>query len=310
MKNQITIREAVTEQDIAVFWQQLRTYFIRDIFPNPEDEDREYFLSYTEYRAHMQKIHDRPQDRCHYLFFHRNGQDIGFAMPVIFNTEDGKCFIMEYCVYPEFRGSGTGKACAAVLIDWARENGALYAELNYGSNERRFRFWESLGFVENGVDEWGEPLMILPPKDEVPITVEILSDPEDWQLKKLENGFLKEIGEQMLTEEKQEKLQQAIRDGKITFFMAKRGYRAVGMCSVAKCFSTYACSNTGVFDDFYIEPAFRRKGAARKLAQAAQQWCSDNTVSSLTVCCSPCDEGMYRALGFDVRLGSTFAHTE
>ena len=231
-------------------------------------------------------------------------------MPVIFNTEDGKCFIMEYCVYPEFRGSGTGKACAAVLIDWARENGALYAELNYGSNERRFRFWESLGFVENGVDEWGEPLMILPPKDEVPITVEILSDPEDWQLKKLENGFLKEIGEQMLTEEKQEKLQQAIRDGKITFFMAKRGYRAVGMCSVAKCFSTFACSDTGVFDDFYIEPAFRRKGAARKLAQAAQQWCSDNTVSSLTVCCSPYDEGMCRALGFDVRLGSTFAHTE
>ena len=310
MKNQITIREAVMEQDIAVFWQQLRIYFIRDIFPNPEDEDREYFLSDTEYRADMQKIHDRPQDRCHYLFFHRNGQDIGFAMPVIFNTEDGKCFIMEYCVYPEFRGSGTGKACAAVLIDWARENGALYAELNYGSNERRFRFWESLGFVENGVDEWGEPLMILPPKDEVPITVEILSDPEDWQLKKLENGFLKEIGEQMLTEEKQEKLQQAIRDGKITFFMAKRGYRAVGMCSVAKCFSTFACSDTGVFDDFYIEPAFRRKGAARKLAQAAQQWCSDNTVSSLTVCCSPCNEGMYRALGFDVRLGSTFAHTE
>ena len=310
MKNQITIREAVTEQDIAVFWQQLRIYFIRDIFPNPEDEDREYFLSDTEYRADMQKIHDRPQDRCHYLFFHRNGQDIGFAMPVIFNTEDGKCFIMEYCVYPEFRGSGTGKACAAVLIDWARENGALYAELNYGSNERRFRFWESLGFVENGVDEWGEPLMILPPKDEVPITVEILSDPEDWQLKKLENRFLKEIGEQMLTEEKQEKLQQAIRDGKITFFMAKRGYRAVGMCSVAKCFSTFACSDTGVFDDFYIEPAFRRKGAARKLAQAAQQWCSDNTVSSLTVCCSPCDEGMYRALGFDVRLGSTFAYTE
>lgn len=310
MKNQITIREAVMEQDIAVFWQQLRIYFIRDIFPNPEDEDREYFLSDTEYRADMQKIHDRPQDRCHYLFFHRNGQDIGFAMPVIFNTEDGKCFIMEYCVYPEFRGSGTGKACAAVLIDWARENGALYAELSYGSNERRFRFWESLGFVENGVDEWGEPLMILPPKDEVPITVEILSDPEDWQLKKLENGFLKEIGEQMLTEEKQEKLQQAIRDGKITFFMAKRGYRAVGMCSVAKCFSTFACSDTGVFDDFYIEPAFRRKGAARKLAQAAQQWCSDNTVSSLTVCCSPCDEGMYRALGFDVRLGSTFAYTE
>ena len=43
----------------------------------------------------MQKIHDRPQDRCYYLFFQRDGQDIGFAMPVIFTTEDGKCFIME-----------------------------------------------------------------------------------------------------------------------------------------------------------------------------------------------------------------------
>ncbi|MGN0786474.1 MAG: GNAT family N-acetyltransferase [Christensenellales bacterium] len=148
------------------------------------------------------------------MFFHRDGQDIGFAMPVIFTTEDGKCFIMEYCVYPEFRGNGTGKECAGVLLDWARKNGALYAELNCGSNERRLRFWESLGFIKNGADEWGEPLMILPPKDDVPITVEILTDSEDWQLKKLENGFLKEIGEQALTEEKQEQLRQAIRDGK------------------------------------------------------------------------------------------------
>lgn len=306
MKNQITIREALTEEDAAAFWEQLRIYFMRDIFPDPEDGDREYFLSDTEYRAHIQKIHDREQDRCRYLFFHRDGQDIGFAMPVIFTTEDGKCFIMEYCVYPEFRGNGTGKECAGVLLDWARKNGALYAELNCGSNERRLRFWESLGFIKNGADEWGEPLMILPPKDDVPITVEILTDSEDWQLKKLENGFLKEIGEQVLTEEKQEQLGQAIRDGKITFFVAKRGYRTVGMCSVAKCFSTFACSDTGVFDDFYIEPVFRKKGIARKLVKAAQDWCKANGIASLTVCCAPCDEEMYQALGFGVRLGTTF----
>ena len=60
--------------------------------------------------------------------------------------------------------------------------------------------------VENGADEWGEPLMILPPTDDVPITVEVLADPEDWQLTKLENGFLKEIGETPATQEKQEKL--------------------------------------------------------------------------------------------------------
>ena len=306
MENQITIREAVTENDVAVFWEQLHIYHKRDIFPDPGGEDLEYFLS-SEYYDHMMKIHSRPQDRCYYLFFHRDGRDIGFAMPVIFTSEDGKCFIMDYCVYPEFRGNGTGKECARVLLDWAKENGALYAELNHGSNERRRHFWETVGFIENGADEWGEPLMILPPAEDIPITVEVLADPEDWQLKKLENGFLKDIGEEPATEEKQEQLTQAIRDGKITFFVAKRGYRAVGMCSVAKCFSTFACTDTGVFDDFYIEPVFRKKGIARKLALAAQDWCKENGLASLTVTCAPCDEGMYQALGLDVRLGSTFA---
>lgn len=306
MREQITIREAATETDTADFWLQLHTYFKRDIFPNPEDEDREYFLS-AEYHAHIQKLHDRPEDRCHYLFFCRNGQDIGFAMPVLFTTEDGKCFIMEFCVYPEFRGSGTGRECAGQLLDWAGKNGALYGELNYGGNDRRLHFWESMGFVPNGADEWGEPLMLLPPQKEIPITIEILSDPEDWQIKKLENGFLKEIGEQTLTEEQQARLAQAIRDEKITFFTAKRSCRTVGMCSVARCFSTFACSDTGVFDDFYIEPVFRRKGIARRLALTAQEWSRANGIPSLTVCCAPCDEKMYQSLGFDTRLGITSA---
>ena len=310
MENPITIREAVTENDAAAFWEQLHMYFKRDIFPDPNDRNREYFLSDSEYRAHVQKIHDRPEDRCFYLFFHRNGQDIGFAMPVIYTSEDGKCFVMEYCVYPEYRGNGTGKHCAKALLDWAKGNGALYAELNYGGDMRRERFWQSLGFVKNGFDEWGEPLMILPPKDELPFTVEILNDPTDWQLLKLENGFKKEIGEEALTKEHQKQLQQAVKEGKITFFIAKRGYRAVGMCSVAPCYSTFSCSNTGVFEDFYIEPVFRGKGIARKLAQAAQTWCKQNGIASLTVCCAPCDEKMYQALGFDMCLGTTFAHTD
>ena len=307
MENQITIREAVRSTDVAVFWEQLHTYHKRDILPDPDSEDLEYFLG-SEYYDHMIKMHSRPQDRCYFLFFHRDGQDLGFAMPVIYTTEDGKCFIMEYCVYPEFRGNGTGKECARVLLDWAKENGALYAELNHGSNQRRRHFWETVGFVENGADEWGEPLMILPPAEDVPITVEVLADPEDWQLKKLENGFLKEIGESPATEEKQEQIAQAIRDGRITFFVAKRGYRAVGICSVAKCFSTFVCTDTGVFDDFYIEPVFRKKGIARKLALAAQDWCKENGLASLTVTCAPCDEDMYQALGFDTQLGYTFAH--
>ena len=78
--------------------------------------------------------------------------------------------------------------------------------------------------------------------------------------------------------------------------------------SVARCFSTFACTDTGVFDDFYIEPVFRRNGIARMLARAAQDWSKENGLASLTVTCAPCDEGMYQALGFEVRLGSAFAH--
>ena len=307
MNNQITIREALNREDTETFWKELHNCTKRDTFPDPQDEDRDYFLG-EEYQAHIQAVHDRPENRCRYLFFCRDGKEIGFAMPVIFNTEDGKCFIMEFCVYPEFRGNGTGKSCAKVLLDWAKKHGAAYAELNYSSDDRRLRFWQSVGFVQNGADQWGDPLLLLPPKEELPFTVEILSDPEDWQLQKLQNGYRAEIGEQALTEEQQGRLQEAIRQGNITFFLAKRGYRAVGMCSVTRCYSTFCCGDTGVFEDFYTEPAFRKKGVARKLAQAAQAWCEEKGIPSLTVCCAPCDETMYQALGFGLRLGTTFAY--
>lgn len=308
MKNQIIIREAISEADTAAFWEQLHSYHKRDIFPDPEDENLKHFLSDTEYRVQIEHVHNRLQDRCYYLFFERNGQDIGFALPAIFTSEDGKCFILEFCIFPEFRGGGTGRECAAVLLEWAKEHGARYAELNYGGDERRLRFWKRVGFVENGVDEWGEPLMLLPPAETVPFTVEILKDPIDWQLLKLENGFKREIGEESLTKIQQKQLQQAVRVGRTTFFFAKRGYRAVGMCSVAAYYSTFSCSNVGVFEDFYIEPAFRNRGTARKLAEAAQSWCRENDIASLTVCCAACDEAMYQALGFNTSLGTTFAN--
>ena len=307
MEKTITIREAVSEKDIAAFWERLHIYHRRDIFPGSDTDELEYFLG-PEYHDHMMKLCSRPQDLCFFLFFQQNGQDVGFAMPVIYTSEDGKCFIMEYGIYPELRGNGIGRECARALLNWAKDRGARYAELNDGGSARRRHFWKTVGFMENGADEWGNPLMLLPPAEEIPITVEILSDPEDWQLKKLENGFLREIGEAPSTEEKQKQLAWAIQTGKITFFMAKRGYRAVGMCSVAQCFSTYACTDIGMFDDFYIEPAFRKKGIAGKLVQAAQNWCKANSLASLTVTCAPCDEKMYQALGFASHLGKTFSY--
>ena len=109
MQHQITNREAVADADIARFWEQLYRYYARDIFTEAGSGEREHFIG-PEYYEHMMKIRSRPQDRAYFLFFVRDGQEIGFAMPVIYGSEDGKCFLLEFCVYPPFRGGGTGRA--------------------------------------------------------------------------------------------------------------------------------------------------------------------------------------------------------
>lgn len=273
MIENIAIREAVTEEERSLFWERLRAYFCRDIFPDPEDEDRPYFLG-DDYRRTMESLHTRPVHPVHWLVFSRNGQDVGFALAAVFTGEDGKCFILEFCVLPEHRGGGMGTACARTLLNWAREQGAGYAELNCTTPPRQ-RFWGRLGFVANGADEWGVPLMLLPPREHRPITVE--------------------------------RLTQAVREGRITFLVARRDGRAVGMCSVAEIFSTFACGPVGQLEDFYVEPVFRRRGVARQLVQAAQALCRERSIASLTVCCAPCDEAMHRALGFTAPLGRALA---
>lgn len=116
MKNQIIIREAISEADTAAFWEQLHSYHKRDIFPDPEDENLKHFLSDTEYRVQIEHVHNRLQDRCYYLFFERNGQDIGFTLPAIFTSEDGKCFILEFCIFPEF--AAAARAGSVPLCYW------------------------------------------------------------------------------------------------------------------------------------------------------------------------------------------------
>lgn len=81
----------------------------------------------------------------------------------------------------------------------------------------------------------------------------------------------------------------------------------VGMCSVSRVFSTFACADIGVFENLFVEPVFRKQGIARQLASAAQEYCKANLLARLTVTCTPCDEAMYRALGFTEKLDTTFA---
>ena len=305
MENRITVREALPGRDTGRFRTRLLGYRREDIFTLPGDaaslgREEEYF-------SHMLSLRHREDGRSRFLFFERDGEEIGLALAVIYAAEEGKCFLTDFCVFPEHRGGGTGRGCARSFLAFARESGARYFELNCGGDARRLRFWRRLGFVENGVDEWGEPLLLLPPEDELPIAVEALRAEDEWQLLRLENGFRAAVGEGCLDGAGQERLLRAVREGRIAFFLAKRGHRAVGMCSVVLSFSTFGCAQTGVFDDFFVEPAFRGRGAARALARAAQDWCAARGVSSLTACCASCDVGMYNHLGFDACLGTNCA---
>ena len=166
MSEIITVREASSPADMEKFWRELHSYHIRDIFPDPEDENREYFLDDSQYRADIDALCAREHDRCRRLFFQRKGEDIGFALTCIYESEDGKCFLLEFCVFPQHRG-GTGGDCAEAFLKWGRSEGAKYFELN-SNTPQRDRFWRRSGFVTNGADEWGVPLMLLPPEEEMP----------------------------------------------------------------------------------------------------------------------------------------------
>ena len=76
MENRITIREAVTENDVAAFWEQLHAYHKRDIFPDSDDDELEYFLG-SGYHDRMMEIYSRPQDRCfHARALHFRGRQV------------------------------------------------------------------------------------------------------------------------------------------------------------------------------------------------------------------------------------------
>ena len=152
----ITVEEIPAER-IGEFWELHIRYLIDDgIITDAEDVD--YFTG-QEYRGILEEHMFRDTDRQHMVYFRRDGERIGAASYCTYQSEDGKCFLLDFWVFPRFRGNGTGRRCFAALEQYAREDGALYFELN-STKENSIRFWKSLGFAENGTDEYDMPLFI------------------------------------------------------------------------------------------------------------------------------------------------------
>ncbi|AIN93890.1 GNAT family N-acetyltransferase [Treponema putidum] len=149
--------EEIPITDISEFWSLHITYLVDDSIIT-DKEDIDYFTG-EEYRGILESHMIRNTDKQHMVYFLRDGVRIGAASYCIYQSEDGKCFILDFWVFPEYRGNGTGYLCFEALEQYTKSDGSIYYELNC-SKEDSIRFWKSLGFIENGKDEYDMPLMI------------------------------------------------------------------------------------------------------------------------------------------------------
>ena len=149
--------EEIPVERVDEFWQEHIRYLVEDgIIENKEDVA--YFTG-EEYRGLIRAHMLREPDRHHMVYFVRKGERIGAAQYNTYQSEDGKCFILDFWVFPAYRGQGTGHECFRALEAYTRADGAAYYQLN-SCKEDSIRFWKSLGFVEDGQDEYGEKLFI------------------------------------------------------------------------------------------------------------------------------------------------------
>ena len=149
--------EEIPVERIKEFWDIHLKYLVDDGIISDE-EDIEYF-SGDEYRDIIKSHMMREINRHHMVYFLEDNKKIGAAQYNIYQSEDGKCFVLDFWVFPEFRGNGTGHKCFEALERYTRLDGATYYELN-STKEDSIRFWKSIGFVENGKDEWGMLLLV------------------------------------------------------------------------------------------------------------------------------------------------------
>ena len=149
--------EEIPFERIDEFWSLHMKYLVEDGIVE-EEEDIEYFAG-DEYRSIIRANMMRESDRHHMVYFVDDGQRIGAAQYNTYQSEDGKCFILDFWVFPEYRGNGKGHACFETLAAYTKSDGAKYYEIN-SEKEDSIRFWESLGFVRVGTDEYGMPLFV------------------------------------------------------------------------------------------------------------------------------------------------------
>ncbi len=114
----IKIQEIPVEH-INDFWEIHIRYLIDDkIIVDKEDIDH---FSGNEYRNTLKTLMNREPNKLHMIYFIRDGLKIGASSYCIYKSENGKCFILDYWIFPKFRGNQTGHQCFEALEKYTKK---------------------------------------------------------------------------------------------------------------------------------------------------------------------------------------------
>jgi len=122
--------EEIPVEKIKNFWDIHFKYLVDDGIIT-DDEDMEYF-SGEEYRGILESHMKRSTDRHHIVYFTEDNKRVGAASFCNYQSEDGKCFILDFWVFPEYRGNGMGHRCFDALED---KVGVHYGEWRHRNRE-------------------------------------------------------------------------------------------------------------------------------------------------------------------------------
>lgn len=67
----------------------------------------------------------------------------------IYTSEDGKCFILDFWIYPEYRNPKKGKLAYEILEQYTKSIGASYYELN-SEKANSIPFWKLMALLKRG----------------------------------------------------------------------------------------------------------------------------------------------------------------
>lgn len=168
MCKKIIIKKLETDEEIAEFWKVKRAYEENDIFPHlAEDEKTKkeimaWFCS-SEYYEIIMSLHKKDTaggSTLQFVFFYNEkNQYLGFCMYKIYTKEDGKAFILDFCIDKKVRNRGVGKMVVSYLEHYLKREGATYCALNTSNSNNR-RFWLSQGYVFKETDNHGEKVYV------------------------------------------------------------------------------------------------------------------------------------------------------